>query len=383
MSTQHIETVIVGGGQAGLATAYHLTRRNRPCLVLDGNARIGENWRQQWDTLRLYTPAKYDGLPGMRFPADSWEFPQKDQVADYLESYATHFELPVRTSTRVDRLEARPGGGYLLAVEGETLTCDNVVVATGTFGRTPNVPAFAADLSPSILQMHSGAYRRPEQLQPGAVLVVGASHSGGDIAFEVAPTHHTILCGPDRGQIPLRIESRKTRVVLPILLFMARHVLTRRTPVGRKMMDEVRFHGGPLLRVKREDLADRGVERLEARVSGVTGGRPALQDGTGPGRLQRGLVHRLQAGLRLGAAADLRRRRLAGGVPGRRFRSARTVLLRAELSVLLRLDDPARDRPRRRIRGPPDFWADEQQRPARPAARLTDAADPRSLLLEA
>jgi putative flavoprotein involved in K+ transport len=280
MSTQHIETVIVGGGQAGLATAYHLTRRNRPCLVLDGNARIGENWRQQWDTLRLYTPAKYDGLPGMRFPADSWEFPQKDQVADYLESYATHFELPVRTSTRVDRLEARPGGGYLLAVEGETLTCDNVVVATGTFGRTPNVPAFAADLSPSILQMHSGAYRRPEQLQPGAVLVVGASHSGGDIAFEVAPTHHTILCGPDRGQIPLRIESRKTRVVLPILLFMARHVLTRRTPVGRKMMDEVRFHGGPLLRVKREDLADRGVERLEARVSGVTGGRPALQDGT-------------------------------------------------------------------------------------------------------
>ena len=279
MSTQHIETVIVGGGQAGLSTAYHLTRRGRECLVLDRNARVGDNWRQQWDTLRLYTPAKYDGLPGFPFPADPWEFPQKDQVADYLESYATRFELPVRTNTVVDRLESRAGGGYTLTLGDDTLTCDNVVIATGTFGRTPKVPAFATDLSPEILQLHSSAYRRPDQLQPGAVLVVGASHSGGDIAFEVAPEHPTILCGPDRGQIPVRIESRGARAVLPILLFMARHVLTRRTPIGRKMMDEVRFHGGPMLRVKRADLAGRGVERTEAKVTGVDDGRPVLEDG--------------------------------------------------------------------------------------------------------
>jgi putative flavoprotein involved in K+ transport len=279
MSTQHIETAIVGGGQAGLCTAYHLTRQGRECLVLDRNPRVGDNWRQQWDTLRLYTPAKYDGLPGLPFPAEPWEFPQKDQVADYLESYAARFGLPVRTNTVVDRLEPDGGDGYVLRLGDDTLTCDNVVVATGTFGRTPHVPEFAVDLAPEILQLHSSAYRRPDQLQPGAVLVVGASHSGGDIAFEVATAHPTILCGPDRGQIPVRLESRRTHAVLPVVLFLARHVLTRRTPMGRKMMNEVRFHGGPLLRVKRQDLAGRGVDRRESRVVGVSGGLPVLDDG--------------------------------------------------------------------------------------------------------
>lgn len=279
MSTQHIETVIVGGGQAGLSTAYHLTRRNRPCLVLDASARIGDNWRQQWDTLRLFTPAKYDSLPGLPFPGAAWEYPQKDQVADYLESYAAHFELPVRTSTTVDRLEARPGGGYVLTLGDDTITCDNVVVATGTFGRTPNVPAFATDLDPAIMQLHSSAYRRSAQLQPGPVLVVGASHSGADIAYEVATEHPTILCGPDRGQIPIRIDSPKARLVLPVVVFLWRHVLTRRTPMGRKEMNEVRFHGGPLLRVKRSDLEERGVDRTEAKVAGVSERRPVLDDG--------------------------------------------------------------------------------------------------------
>jgi len=180
----------------------------------------------------------------------------------------------------VDRLDVGSTDGYTLVLGDETITCDNVVVATGTFGRTPNVPELASELDQSILQLHSSAYRRPAQLQPGSVLVVGASHSGGDIAYEVCTDHRTVLCGPDRGQIPIRIESRKAHVVLPVMLFLARHVLTRRTPIGRKLMDEVRFHGGPLLRVKREDLAAHGVERVEARVSGVSGGRPLLEDGT-------------------------------------------------------------------------------------------------------
>ncbi len=110
-SQEHIETAIIGAGQAGLTTGYHLTRRGRPFLIVDGNQRIGDNWRQQWDTLRLYTPAKYDGLPGFPFPAARWHFPGKEEVADYLESYALQFDLPVRTNTRVDRLEARPDGG--------------------------------------------------------------------------------------------------------------------------------------------------------------------------------------------------------------------------------------------------------------------------------
>jgi putative flavoprotein involved in K+ transport len=280
MSAQHVETLIIGAGQAGLTTGYHLKRRGRPFVILDGNQRIGDNWRQQWDTLRLYTPAKYDGLPGLRFPAARWHFPGKDEVGDYLERYALHCDLPVRTNTRVDRLEARPDGEYVALLGDEAIICDNVVVATGSFGRTPNVPEFAVELDPAIRQLHSSEYRRPAQLQPGPVLVVGASHSGQDIAYEVAETHPAVLCGPSRGNIPMRPESRRAHVLMPIVVFIFKHVLTRRTPMGRKEMQEVRFHGGPHLRVKPADLDRRGVIRTQARLTGVADGRPVLADGT-------------------------------------------------------------------------------------------------------
>ena len=155
-----------------------------------------------------------------------------------------------------------------------------MVAATGTFGRTPSVPAFAAELDPSIQQLHSSQYRRPGQLQPGPVLVVGASHSGLDIAYELAESRPTILCGPNRGNIPFRPESRRARVLMPVAVFAFRHVLTRRTPMGRKQMREVRLHGGPAFRIKQDDLDRRGVIRNQARMTGVTGGRPALGDGT-------------------------------------------------------------------------------------------------------
>ena len=116
-------------------------------------------------------------------------------------------------------------------------------------------------------------------MRPGLVLVVGASHSGTDIAHEVAETHDTILCGRDCGQVPVRLESRRFRLGAPVMVFLARHVITRRTPIGRKAMDEIRFHGGPMLRVKREDLAQRGVERVLNRVTGVRDGLPVLDDG--------------------------------------------------------------------------------------------------------
>jgi putative flavoprotein involved in K+ transport len=279
MTTQHIETLIIGAGQAGLSTGYHLQRLGRPFLIVDGHERLGDNWRHQWDTLKLYSPAKYDGLPGLPFPAPAWSFPGKEQVADYLESYALRSDLPVRMSTRVHRLEQRSDGGFTASLGEDTITCDNVVVATGTFGRTPNIPDFAAGLDPSIQQLHSSEYRRPEQLAPGPVLVVGASHSGCDIAYEAAEHRPTMLVGPDRGQIPLRWGSPALRLVFPILAFAWRHVLTRRTPMGRKEMSEVRHHGGPMLRVKREDLRSRGVERVPNRVSGVSDGRPVLDDG--------------------------------------------------------------------------------------------------------
>jgi putative flavoprotein involved in K+ transport len=274
----HVETVIIGAGQAGLATGHHLQRRGREFLILDAATRVGDQWRQQWDTLRLYSPAQYDGLPGLPFPGRKWTFPGKDQVADYLESYAVELGLPMRLETRVEALDPAPDGGYVVTTSTGTLTCDNVVVATGTFGKTPAVPDFAADLDPSILQLHSSEYRRPAQLRDGPVLVVGASHSGTDVAYEVAESRPTILAGRDCGQIPFRIEGKAMHVVFPMLIFVWRHILTRRTPMGRHEMANIRFHGGPMLRVKRSDLAARGVERLTDRVTGVSGGRPVVGD---------------------------------------------------------------------------------------------------------
>ncbi len=278
MDTTRIETVVIGAGQAGLATAYHLQRRGRPCVVLDASSRVGDNWRRQWDTLRLYSPAQYDGLPGLPFPAKRWTFPGKDQVGDYLESYARTFDLPVRLETHVRAVD-REGDGYRVTTDDGSWLCDNVVVATGTFGRTPQVPAVAEELDPSILQLHSSEYRRPGQLRDGPVLVVGASHSGADIAYEVAQSRATILAGRDCGQIPPRLESRTMHMVFPLLIFAWKHVLTRRTPMGRKEMAEVRFHGGPMLRVKRSDLEERGVERVTSRVEEVRDGLPVV-DGT-------------------------------------------------------------------------------------------------------
>ncbi len=274
-----IETVIIGAGQAGLATGYHLQRQERPFVILDAAGRVGDQWRQQWDTLKLYSPTKYDGLPGMHFPGEPWSFPGKDQVADYLEQYATHFKFPIRFNTRVASVEADGDGGYVVSTNGDEFRCQNVVVCTGTFGRTPNIPEFSGSLDPAILQLHSSEYRRPGQLRKGPVLVVGGSHSGTDIAYEVAESHPTILAGRDPGQIPVRIESRRAHVMFPVLVFAWKHLVTRRTPLGRKAMPKIRFGGGPMIRVKRSDLAARGVKRVTERVTAVEDGRPVI-DGT-------------------------------------------------------------------------------------------------------
>ena len=220
MTTQHIETLIIGAGQAGLSTGYHLQRLGRPFLIVDGHERIGDNWRHQWDTLKLYSPAKYDGLPGLPFPAAAVVVPRQGaRWPTTSRSYALHSDLPVRMSTRVERLEPRAGGGFTASLGEDTITCDNVVVATGTFGRTPNVPDFARDLDPAILQLHSSEYRRPDQLARGRVLVVGASHSGCDIAYEAAEHRPTTLVGRDCGQIPVRWGSRALRYAFPVIAF--------------------------------------------------------------------------------------------------------------------------------------------------------------------
>jgi putative flavoprotein involved in K+ transport len=275
---EHVETVIVGAGQAGLSVGHHLAKRGRPFVILDEQPRVGDNWRRHYDSLTLYSPARLDGLPGMPFPAPAWSFPTRDQTADYMERYAARFELAVRCETRVERV-SQNGHGYVVDCGERRLEADNVVVATGTFGR-PFTPAFADELDPGILQLHSSEYKNPAQLKDGPVLVVGAAHSGADVAMDVAGGHRTILCGRDTGQFPGDIESRPGRAVWLVLSFLARRVLTTRTPIGRHMKPEIRAHGGPLLRFKRADLKAAGVERTTARVLGTRDGKPELDDGT-------------------------------------------------------------------------------------------------------
>ncbi|WP_432849876.1 flavin-containing monooxygenase [Amycolatopsis sp. CA-161197] len=203
----------------------------------------------------------------------------KDEMADYLETYARRFALPVRGGQRVARV-SHDGAGFEVTTETTTFTCDNVVVATGTFGRATRVPEFADRLDPGIRQLHSSEYRNPSQLKPGPVLVVGASHSGGDIAFEAARAGHpVVLSGPIRGELPFDINRRPARVLFPVLFFAAKHVLTLRTPLGRALRSEIRAHGGPLIRVKRADLTREGVEHVADRTTGVRAGAPVLADG--------------------------------------------------------------------------------------------------------
>jgi putative flavoprotein involved in K+ transport len=214
----------------------------------------------------------------MTFPAKPWHYPTKDETADFLELYAHRNTLPVRLGARV-HLVVADGDGFRVDTEAGRYAANNVVVATGTFGRTPEIPGFAPDLDPAIMQLHSSEYRRPGQLPEGPVLVVGASHSGHDIAFELVRTRPVILAGRDCGQIPVPLESRRMHALFPLLWFIWGNVVNRRTPMGRKAVRHVRFHGGPALRVRRADLLDAGVERVSQRVVGVEDGKPVLAGG--------------------------------------------------------------------------------------------------------
>ena len=274
---EYVETLVIGGGQAGLVTGYQLSRRDLPYKIIDANERIGDAWRNRWDSLRLFTPNRLNSLPGMPFPGYHWGFPSKNEMADYLESYARKFNLGVETGVRVERL-TREGDRFVATSRDRRFEADNVVVAMSSWQR-PRVPDYAPELDPRIVQLHVAEYKNPGQLQEGDVLVVGAGNSGAEVAIEVARTHKVSLSGAGNGALPFRPESVAARVLMPFIGRVVFHrVLTTGTPIGRKARPKWISTGEPLIRTKPKDLAALGVERVP-RVTGVQSGLPQLEDG--------------------------------------------------------------------------------------------------------
>jgi len=272
------DVIVIGGGQAGLTVGYHLQKLGLKFVILDASLRVGDSWRKRWDTLRLFTPARYDGLDGMPFPGPPNAFPTKDEMADYLEHYAAHFQLPVRSGTRVTRL-SRDGKRYLVEAGAERFEAEHVVVAMANYqGR--KLPDFATKLAPDIVQLHSSEYRCPSQLRTGGVLIVGAANSGAEIAMETVAQHPTWLSGRDPGEVPFSITGLWARLIVPFLFRVVfHHILSVKTPIGRKARGKVLSSGGaPRIRQRRAELMQAGIQWVP-RTSGIEKGLPRLADG--------------------------------------------------------------------------------------------------------
>jgi putative flavoprotein involved in K+ transport len=226
----------------------------------------------------LFTPNRFNSLPGMQIPGEDWGFPTKDELADYLESYASHFELPIRHGVKVDHL-TREDGAFLATAGDLEFHANRVVVAMASY-QEPKLPGFAGELHPGIVQLHVADYKNPGQLRDGDVLVVGLGNSGAEISMDLARGHRVRLSGEPSAVQPFRPERLSGRILMPFVgPVILNRVLTTSNPLGRKFLSKMLHKAGPLLRVKPKDLVDVGVERV-GRVTGVVDGYPTLDDGS-------------------------------------------------------------------------------------------------------
>ena len=270
---ERVGTAVVGGGAAGLAAAWHLRQRGQDFMVLDERDRTGDSWRTRYQSLRLFTPARFSALPGMPMPLPAKAHPDKDQYANYLEHYAAKFKIPVVRSSPVVAHRWR-SGRHLLDMAHGRVEASRLVVATGAW-RAPALPAFASRLDPAVHQVHSSQYRHAGALRPGPVLVVGAGPAGADIASDAAREHLTWLSGPAVGHVPVSIVRSR---------------LVRRWAYGLKVPDGrwgtaaqgwLRRRRSPLIWQTERDLRAAGIIRVP-RTIGVRAGRPVLEDGRSP-----------------------------------------------------------------------------------------------------
>jgi len=272
------KVIVVGAGQSGLAVGYYLKQHNIPFIILDANKRVGDAWRKRWNSLKLFTHAKFDGLPGYPYPDQPNTFPTKDQMADYLEYYADYFKLPIKSNTKIDLL-TKEGNLYYLKTGDEQFIAENVIVAMSNF-QEPKIPSFAKELDENIVQFHSMHYVDPFQFKEGSVLVVGAGNSGAEIALEAAKNNHDVwLSGRDTGHIPFDINGMLAKVILERLIFrlLFHRVFTLSTPIGKKIRPKVITHGGPLVRIKPKEIIEAKIKRI-SKITGVIDGLPVTED---------------------------------------------------------------------------------------------------------
>jgi putative flavoprotein involved in K+ transport len=267
-----LDVLVIGAGQAGLALGHHLARRDADFLLVDAGPEIGSSWRSRWDSLRLFSPAQYDSLPGLPFPAPADTHPGKDDVADYLADYAAHFALPVRLDSPVVRLHRGGDGCFAATTPTGTLTARQVVVATGPF-QTPHVPALAQQLDPLVPQLHSAEYRNPGQLPAGVrVLVVGAANSGLQIAAELAERCAvTVAVGTRPTELPQRIAGRDLFSWLTASRFFT-------VPAHTRIARRLRARGDLVIGTRSSELRRRGVG-FRPRLTGVTRRTATFADG--------------------------------------------------------------------------------------------------------
>jgi putative flavoprotein involved in K+ transport len=269
--TPRREVVVVGGGQAGLAIGYHLARQGRDFTILEAASEPAAAWRERWDSLKLFTSARYDGLPGMGFPGDPDRYPTRDEVADYLSDYARRFHLPVELNSRVAAVR-RQADTYLVELEDRALEAGQVVIATGPFG-TPFVPPIAEQMGEGVVQMHSTSYRSPESLPEGRVLVVGGGNTGFQIAQELSASRETHLSiGSRQTPLPQRLLGRD------LFWYLDRTGLIRKTTasrIGRRMSSRDTLIGSTPRRLRKHH----GVQ-LHGRAVRADGATIHFEDGT-------------------------------------------------------------------------------------------------------